>query len=454
MPLALIALGSAFDLEKYTIVIIDGRIEKNPHQKVLDEIKDALCFGVTALTGNPIKDALEVTQKVKQEQPNLTTIWGGWHTSLFPTQTLKDEQSIDITVQAQGEITFKEIVNSIQNKTSLKEIKGICYRDDNGNIIKNFARPIQNMNELPQMNYDLINVEAYFKKKGNRQFDYISSTGCFFRCTFCADPQVFQRKFSAYDADRMGKDIAYFHKKYQFTDLNFQDETLFTYKDRIIDFANTLIDKEIDITWAGTMRADQGHRMEDEDFEFLASAGMRRILVGVESGSQEMMDWLKKDIKMEHIDLCAKRCKKYNISVIFPFIIGFPSESEESFMKSIEKAFQLGQLSPNFQTPIFYFKPYPGTAITDQVVSDGYELPKTLLEWSDFDYIGSSGPWVSDEKYEMVENFKFYSKLAWNKAKWLYPLKKIARYRIKNHFYKLPIDRKIIQMVKPAQKLS
>jgi len=181
---------------------------------------------------------------------------------------------------------------------------------------------------------------------------------------------------------------------------------------------------------------------------------MRRVLIGVESGSQEMMDWLKKDIKMEHVDRCAKICKKYGIGVIFPFIIGFPKETEESFNKSIEKAFELGKMSPQFQTPIFYFKPYPGTAITDQVVREGYQLPQTLIEWSTFDYIGSSGPWVSDFKYDLVENFKFYSKLAWNQSKWIYPIKKIALFRIKNHFYKFPIDKKIIRFIKPKQQLS
>jgi radical SAM superfamily enzyme YgiQ (UPF0313 family) len=454
MPLALIAIGSALDQSKYNVVIIDGRIDNNAHKTVLKEIKDALCFGVTSLTGNPIKDALSITNKVKAQQPNLPVIWGGWHTSLFPTQTLEDEKNIDISVQAQGEQTFIELVDAIENKTTLKDIKGICYRDNENNIIRNFARSITDMNDLPQMNYDLIDVEDYFKKKGSRQFDYISSTGCFFRCTFCADPQVFQRKFSAYDSTRIAKDIEFYYNKYQFTDVNFQDETLFTYKDRIIDFAQALIDKNINISWAGTMRADQGNRMDDNDFKFLASAGLRRVLIGVESGSQEMMDWLQKDIKMEHVDLCAERCKKHNIGVIFPFIIGFPEESEISFQKSLEKAYQLGKMSSNFQTPIFYFKPYPGTAITDKVVAQGYELPKTLIEWSDFDYIGSSGPWVSKEKYDYVENFKFYNKVAWNKAKWIYPLKKIAQYRLKNHYYKFTIDKKLIRLLKPEQRLS
>ena len=161
MPLALIAIGSALDQSKYNVVIIDGRIDNNAHKTVLKEVKDALCFGVTSLTGNPIKDALSITNKVKAQQPNLPVIWGGWHTSLFPTQTLEDEKNIDISVQAQGEQTFIELVDAIENNTTLKDIKGICYRNNENNIIRNFARPITDMNELPQMNYDLIDVPFY-----------------------------------------------------------------------------------------------------------------------------------------------------------------------------------------------------------------------------------------------------------------------------------------------------
>ena len=109
----------------------------------------------------------------------------------------------------------------------------------------------------------------------------------------------------------------------------------------------------------------------------------------------------------------------------------------------------------NFTTPIFYFKPYPGSALTYDVINNGYQLPDSTQEWAKFDYIGSSGPWVSQEKYNLIENFKFYNSLAWNsKHILLAPFRHIARFRCKNDFYKIPWEKLMIEKIKPKQRLS
>ncbi len=455
MPLALLAIGSVLDATKYEVIIIDGRIDENPLQTLQHHLPNALCLGVTSLTGSPIKDGLNISRKVKELAPNLPIIWGGWHTSLFPEQTLQDEASIDITVQGQGELTFKELITALDENKSLEAIKGICYRDPNGTIKKNHARVITPMDVFADVNYDLIDVEKYFEKKGRRQLDYISSTGCHFRCTFCADPFVYERKWTAISPEVMVDKLAALHQKYAFTDLNLQDETYFTFRNRVVEIAQGIIDKKLNITWAATMRADQGSRLSEEDFEKCAQSGLRRLLIGVESGSQEMMDWLKKDIKMEQVYRCAELCKKYNIAVIFPFIVGFPDETEKSVTDTVNMSLELNSMHPNFSTPIFYFKPYPGSSITDEVTKKGYVLPKTIHEWSDFDYIGSSGPWVSDAKYSFFENFKFYMKLGYSQQSvWIKPLQWSARVRCNNKWFALPWERKLFQLMYKKQQLS
>lgn len=454
MPLALLAIGSALDPEQYEVVIVDARIDENPFERLKKACEDAVIFGVTALTGSPVLDALKMTQRVKEAYPDLPVVWGGWHTSLFPTEPMEEEKSIDVTVQGQGEITFRELVEAAVNKTGFEGINGCCYRIGH-EIKKNPPRALTDMNELPAVNYDLIEVEAYFKKKGRRQLDYISSTGCYFRCTFCADPFVFGRNFTAIEPERMGEELGALYEKYQFTDVNFQDETFFTYRKRVMAIADEFISRGIKATWAGTMRADQGHRMSDEDFETCAQSGLRRVLVGVESGSQEMMDWLKKDIKIEYVWECAERCRKYGIDVIFPFIVGFPGESDKSVRDTLTTANGLRKMSPGFSTPIFYFKPYPGSAITQEVTKNGYSLPTTLEEWGEFDYIGSSGPWVSDEKYRLIERFKFYSKLAWTHPRWyLWPAQSLARWRLKKDRFGFAFEKALVEKIRPAQKLS
>lgn len=455
LPLALLAIGSNLDLTKYEVIIIDGRIDAHAHKKVIEACTDALCFGTTVLTGRPIKDAVEISRKVKAHNKDLPVIWGGWHPSLFPVEILSDEASVDVTVFGQGEITFREIVTRLCEKGNLASVAGIAYRDLSGNIVKNQKRHLTKMDELKPTDYSLIDVEAYFKKKKNRQFDYISSTGCHFRCTFCADPFVYERAWTSIDPERMGEELQHWKKKFNFTDVNFQDETFFTHRKRVQKIANQFIERDIRSTWAGTMRGDQGFRMTDEEFDHCKESGLRRVLVGVESGSQEMMDWLMKDIKIEHIWKVAERCAERDIGVIFPFIVGFPSESIDSVYKSLTMARKLNLMHEKFVTPIFYFKPYPGSKITNDVVKEGYHLPQSLDEWMHFDYVESSGPWVDKRKYQLIERFKFYNKVAGrNRSLASKPLQWLAKQRLKNFSFGFPIEKQIADIVLPSQRLS
>jgi anaerobic magnesium-protoporphyrin IX monomethyl ester cyclase len=453
MPLALLAIGSMLDASRYEVVIIDGRMEADPVAAVRKHVQDAVCFGVTVLTGTPIRDALAMSGEVKRFAPEVPVVWGGWHTSLFPTQPLQDEACIDITVQGQGELTFRELVDRLDQGLPLDGLQGICFRKE-GKVVQNPPRALESMDDFVPVNYDLIPVEAYFAKKGRRQFDYISSTGCFFRCSFCADPFVFNRRFSAISPRRMGEEFERHHQRYGFTDINFQDETFFTYAKRSREFAQELIDRKLGVTWAATMRADQGCRMEDADWRLVRQSGLRRVLIGVESGSQVMMDYLKKDIKIEQVLECAERCKALGIDVNFPFIVGFPKETPESVAATVAMVKQLSGMSPGFRTPIFYYKPYPGSKITEDAVRDGYVLPATTREWADFDF-GASGPWVSPEKFAFFENFKFYNRLANNKrGNLLAPFKSIARWRLRRDDYRLPIERKIVAVLRPELMLT
>lgn len=444
MPLALLAVGSALDSEEFEVIIVDGRMEDRVLDVIQPHLKEAVCFGVSVITGAPIADALKISEKVKKLAPNLPIIWGGWHTSLFPLQPLKDKPFIDITVQGQGENTFKQLVNHLVEGKALDDVNGISFRR-NGDPHKNPPRPMADMNDFDRINYDLIDVEAYFKKKRKRQFDYISSIGCFFRCSFCADPFVFKRKFSAITAEKMGEELAYYYEKYQFTDLNFQDETFFTYEKRIKGLAEVLINQKINISWAATMRADQGHRLSPAVWKLCKKSGLRRLLIGVESGSQEMMDWIQKDVKLSQVFYCADKCKELDISVIFPFIVGFPGESDKSVAETVKVVKQLRALSHKFETPIFYFKPYPGSAITQEVVKKGFELPRTTDEWAKFDYIGSSGPWVSREKESFFENLKFYLKLseAGKENIVMFPLRKLGQWRVQKDRFRFNIEKRL-----------
>ena len=403
MPLALLAIGSALDAQHYEVVIVDGRIDANPLKRILEEAKDALCFGVTSLTGNPLRDALKVTRAVRNQNQSLPIIWGGWHSSLFAEETLRDEPAIDITVQGQGESTFKELVSCLESGADLSHVQGITYRNASGEVIKNPGRALEDMNFLPRVDYELIDVKAYFKKKKRQQFDYISSTGCRFRCTFCADPFVFSRKWTAIEPDRMGEELAYWYKKYGFTDVNFQDETFFTKRQRVFKIAEEFLSRGIKSSWAGTMRADQGSRMTEEDFDTCKAAGLRRVLVGVESGSQEMMARDRRFAEkfgLEIIEIIDKSAHegatiedKVGKMINSDFLDGMEVlDAIEAIMQKIE-AMGIGKRQINYKLrdaiysrQRYWGEPFPIIYDKDGVSypMDESDLPLTLPELDDF----------------------------------------------------------------------
>ena len=181
-------------------------------------------------------------------------------------------------------------------------------------------------------------------------------------------------------------------RRYRFDDLSFQDETYFTYAPRVEAVADEFLRRGLPITWAATMRADQGDRLREEAMAKCKRSGLRRVIIGVESGSQEMMDRIKKDIKLEQVFTSAEKCRRHGVDVIFPFIVGFPGETDDSVRASLDVAKRLRAMSPGFETPIFYFKPYPGSSLTDDAVRDGYTLPCTLDEWARFDFSAPPAP--------------------------------------------------------------
>jgi radical SAM superfamily enzyme YgiQ (UPF0313 family) len=168
-----------------------------------------------------------------------------------------------------------------------------------------------------------------------------------------------------------------------------------------------------------------------------------------------MIDRIDKDIKIEQVLLAAERCRRYDVAAIFPFIVGFPDEEEHHVKATLDLAMRLRAMHPAFETPIFYFKPYPGSTITQHAVANGFTLPRSLDEWSRFDFIGSAGPWVSADLKRRIERFKFYQRVAWNRGSvWSRPLQRLARWRCTRDRFDLPVEMVVGNWLSPPERVS
>lgn len=453
MPLGLLAVASALDRSRCDVVIVDGRLEADPVARVLAEAEGALCLGVSVLTGAPIHDALAVSRAVKAAHASLPIVWGGWHPSLFAAECL-EEPAIDVAVVGQGEDTLREIVDRLASGSDLAGCRGTAIRRG-GEAVVNPPRGLRPIAEYPAHDYALVPAERYFALKGRRQLDYVSSQGCRFRCSFCADPNVYRRGWVGLPSERIGAEAETLHRRHAFEELAFQDETFFTQPARVEAICDELIVRRLPIVWTATLRADQACRLDDDVFAKARRSGLRRVMVGVESGSQRMLDWMNKDATVAQVLEAAERCARHGIGAIFNFIVGFPDEPDESVRETLELVKRLRAMSPDFDTPIFYYRPYPGTEIAEAARARGYDFPRRLEDWADFDYVGRRGPWVSEEKWRRIERFRFYARHAWGgRGGWRWPLRAAARWRLARDFYALPVEKGLVEWLRPPAPVS
>ncbi len=451
MPLGLLAIASNLDRRRFDVRIVDARISADPIGTVVRECEGAMCFAVSMLTGRPLEDALRALRAVKAANPDITTVAGGWHPSLFPTQTLS-EPSIDISVAGQGERTFAELMDCLSEGATPHGINGASWRSGR-EIVRNQPRRLESLDAFAPPDFSLIPVEQYFAFKKRRQIDYITSIGCNFRCAFCADPFVYGRDWKAVSTERLGVEIEALWRRYGFTDLNFQDETFFTHRGRVEDICDEFLRRGLKFSWAGTLRADQGVRLPDATWQLCVRSGLRRVLVGVETGSAAMMKRIRKDTTIDAVLETAAKCRQHGLAVIFSFIVGFPDETAQVVEATLGLIKSLRAMSPKFETPLFFYKPYPGSALAEQVHD---EVPKTLEEWARFDYVaGAAGNWVPAPLQRRVERFRFFNQHAWGTTRVLgRPLQSLARWRVRNDWYGFPIEKFLVQRLRRQPSLS
>ena len=134
LPLALIALGSAVDRERFDVQIVDGRLEADPVGTMVERARGALCVGITVLTGAPILDALRVTRAVRAACPGVAIVWGGWHPSLFPEACLR-EGGVDAVVVGQGEVPFQALLLNLADGAGLDGIPGLARLAPDGGYL-------------------------------------------------------------------------------------------------------------------------------------------------------------------------------------------------------------------------------------------------------------------------------------------------------------------------------
>ncbi|MEM3101461.1 MAG: radical SAM protein [Candidatus Nitrosotenuis sp.] len=454
LPIGLLSIAAIPYQMGYKIKIIDQRVDKAWRQTLSEALKkEPICVGITSMTGKQILYGIEAA-KIVREKSKVPIVWGGVHVTLMPEQSIENPY-VDIIVIGEGDYTFAELVEAIAKGESLKTIKGIYYKE-NGRIIKNPERPfIKNLDELPELPYELVNIDAYSSLKiEGRSLDFVTSRGCSFRCSFCYNNYFNKSMWRSFSAKETVRRLKNFVRRYNVRTVYFQDDNFFNNLKRIREILIGIINEGLKIKW-GTLglRIDTAARIDDELFQLMVDSGCINVDIGVESGSRRILDMIDKRITIEDVFKVNKRIAKYPFIIKYTFIIGFPTETKEERVSTIKTALALTKENKHAYTPIFVYTPYPGTPMYEFALKNGFEPPKNLEEWGNFGYntwYYSFKSWLNNKQVRELKSIEFTSYFSNRNIKYkinrtiaslLFELyHPIAKFRFKNYFHAFPFD--------------
>jgi radical SAM superfamily enzyme YgiQ (UPF0313 family) len=448
-PLSLLCLASPLMQAGFEVKLVDNLLYPDYEEAILRETQDALCLGISVLTGPHIGAAVRVSQAVKKLRPQIPIIFGGWHASLATEQTLR-EPFVDAVVRGQGELTLLELVLRIATGAEWDGVRGLSFKHPDGSIVHEPERPVANINDLPAPAYQLADPSVYAAVSGVRQLAYTSSVGCPYQCNYCTDMVFYKRRFNAYRVERVVDELAELVPRYNIEHVPFFDSNFLVDRRRAVAIATGIIASGVRFQWDFQTSTDFLALMSEEDVRLLAESGVHHIGFGTESASQEVLTMMNK--RFQHVEQMVETARKTNLAgihVVFNIILGYPGETEahrqETFrvMSDIAKEYSNVSFSPNV------FTPYPGIPIWPQLKEMGVCEPQSLAEWETLALGTNVLPWLRGEElrrlrlsleYFLLNNQirKAANKMPWAKRGVRRLLGAPVRWRIGRSSYSFP----------------
>ncbi|MFI6005064.1 B12-binding domain-containing radical SAM protein [Streptomyces sp. NPDC051366] len=403
MPFALLTLAKALrDSGMVDVVLFDGnQQDASAWERLLDEeLERTVCIGVSIMTGGgQIGHALDMVAAAKTRAHCPPVVFGGPHVNVLAEQTAA-HPLVDAVLQGPGQNSITAYVASLLGRTRRQDVPGLVTHRC-GQTRKGLVNPPRTgtMGAYP---WDLLDIPRYIRDDptvAERTLNYISSQGCVYICDFCYE-LVYQRKYSAMVAGDLLRDIADLKARYGITGVKFYDADFFVHLQRAMGFCEGLIDQGLDLKWAASINPNDILKARKKGMpllERIAASGCTRLLMGMESGNDRVLDEVvKKQITRERLLDVAREIADNGILGSYTFIVGFPGESEAEMEDTYSLIEELRGLSPTPETRVHLFAPYPGTGLYDKALEHGFVPPDSLEGWSHFDYYTSLTPWTSE----------------------------------------------------------
>jgi hopanoid biosynthesis associated radical SAM protein HpnJ len=350
---------------------------------------------------------IQLAQRIKDENPKIKIAFVGPHVTVLPEKSLRDASAIDFVVRKEFDYAVKEFADG----KPLEQILGVSYRN-NGSISHNADRPqLQDLDALPHV------TDIYHRDLDVRRYNvpfllhpYVSlytTRGCPAQCTFCLWPQTTSgHAWRKRSSDDVAREMAKAKKYWPYVkEYFFDDDTFNIQKARTVELCAKL--KPLNLTWSCTSRVTTDY----ETLKAMKEAGCRLLIVGYESGDQQILKNIKKGATLERARQFTKDAHKLGLVIHGDFILGLPGESRETIKNTMAFAKELDV--ETIQVSVAHA--YPGTELYDFAVSNNFLVKGSMVDQgghqlAHIEYPGLPADEVLNSVHQFYDDYYFRPK--------------------------------------------
>jgi anaerobic magnesium-protoporphyrin IX monomethyl ester cyclase len=362
LPLALAYLAGVAQRAGHRLRVLDYQIDNSSIESELKNFRpDVVAFSIYS---KEYAHAMELIDRIKRYRRSIRIVAGGPHVNAYKGKLLFENTNIEFLVSREGEHTFVELLQTVEAAGDYKKIKGLIFRDACGRIHVNEKRPfIKNLDSLPFMALEHFRVDKYYPAPGTfRKLPsilMITARGCPYRCTFC-NTDLFGKSIRFRSAENVLEEIESCVKTYGAKEINFVDETFTMNRERTVDICQGLLRRNIKIGWKCSTRVD----CVDKDLlKLMKRSGCFYVGFGVESGSDRILEKLKKGITTDQIRKAFGEAREVGILRAAYFMMNVPGETPSEIETSIQFSREIDPDFLNFEL----IKPYYGTQLRKEI---------------------------------------------------------------------------------------
>src|SRR3989344_1522577 len=341
-----------------------------------------------------------------------TVIVGGHHPTFYPDDFLYEGTPVDFCVLGEGEVTLYELIEGLENGKDPAAIHGLCFY--NGKKITTAPRRvIEDLSILPMPAYHLLDMSFYTMPRTSiirysifSGIDVQTTRGCPCNCTYCGNPTLWEvhhynKRFRCRPISKVLDEIEHLYREYRIDSFFVNDDSFTTSNARVKEFCDGLKSRKLDhLIWG----IQTGVNIFTEQMaEAIAGAGCVQAEFGVESGSQRILNLMKKGITVQQVERAFSICRKHKLRSFANFIINTPTETREDLTATIGLAKRIKATHYGF----FVTVPLLGTEIYEEYVN-----PKLTKEEYSL-YLGST-PYkqIVDPRFKLAKHDRTFSILA------------------------------------------